>query len=1279
MSFFGDLLKIISIGAFFVATGGFGIVASGSMLATALQIGGYVLGYIASLVDRSDRLNQKQRYQMSLDPGAPLPVVYGKAKVGGIMDDWKIDSINNQEILYMVVPICHGSQDGNGIASVDEIWVDNLLGVTVSGDVRTNFMTTSALDYQILLGTTTQNVGNTTLTGLSSVFADKKISDVPNSNWSATTDTGKGITTALFRLLNVIVSDDHGPTFRGPPSFAFVVTGVRVYDTRISTWVAGGDNPAMCIRDYLLAPIYGCGFDSSLINTASFEAAADYCDLLTTHDVTWSAVTVSTSSVANPSVITTATNHNLLTGMYCRIAGHTGSTPDINGVHLITKINATQFSIPVNVTVGGTGGTVAKVYHQKRYQCNGAIDTSRPTSENLQELLSSCRGTLIWEQGQFKLAIRSDSAPAASVTLNPSNIIGEWSFRNAGLEDKWNIVTCNYINPMNGEYKTQQVQWPIPGATNNYLTADGGFTNKLDLSLPFTTDQLTAQSIAQITLNESRLGISCQMRCTEEALALSVGDLVNVTHPTPAWTAKPFWVEALQLMPDTTVGVSLKEYDPSAYSPDTIEDVRTFPATGLPPLPIEPDDPTNMVKNGSFFNDFLLWDIPITFGSVQAEIDATTLYNGFPTAHVFQTAAPAPAILNQTLPVQVRGATAIALSAVAKTSGIAGTTATIIASFYDADGTLISAPNGPVWGAADTTFSARSLTVSVPVTASTARYALWVQDGLSNAGAWFIHIAARGVVSPSSMSSVLAPSMTVAHVPPVFNVKDPPFNATGTAEATAAIQAAIDICPRQGIVLCPPVDGGYEIGTSASLIVKAGVRLVGQDVGPSRWRESTGIGSTTTPEGTMFKVTSTSNPPVILRTGASIDGVRFWYPNQAWDITSLGTSFTTYPAAIQLGDSTEAGPMCLTIRDIEFLGATRCIGQYATDGTAIGELMIEGCRGVLLGEFLRLARATDITHVRHCHFTPNAVTNYVGDGTVGGDIQVFRTKCAQAAKVFHLGNVDDVEAHDVFAYGVLHFAHWNNGFYTGDPNDGGGGTFVNCAADGCYEAFKFERSNNTFPATVVGGWYVTNFRPTGSSGDSTSQALCYTASGMTNLRIQFVGVRTFGSSVSEFVTNYSGSPDNAFVAAGAPGSGVNILGVGCSFANHTAVVNSAILDNVRLTAPVADDVMQASRDRVRFVLTDAATIAVDANSGDVQEVTLTATGHTMGAPSSGRKAQRLTFIIKQNATGGFAFLWNAVYKVSWSDTGNTANKFSSISFEYDGTNWNQDGAQSPYI
>lgn len=67
---------------------------------------------------------------------------------------------------------------------------------------------------------------------------------------------------------------------------------------------------------------------------------------------------VASVSVANPSVITTSAAHGFVSGQSITITGTT-TTPSVNGSRVVTVVNATQFSIPVNVTVGqGAGGTV---------------------------------------------------------------------------------------------------------------------------------------------------------------------------------------------------------------------------------------------------------------------------------------------------------------------------------------------------------------------------------------------------------------------------------------------------------------------------------------------------------------------------------------------------------------------------------------------------------------------------------------------------------------------------------------------------------------------------------------------------------------------------------------------------------------------------------------------------------------------------------------------------------------------------------------------------------
>ncbi len=109
-----------------------------------------------------------------------------------------------------------------------------------------------------------------------------------------------------------------------------------------------------------------------------------------------SAVTITSSSVANPSNILCAAVHTMSTGDTVIIAGHSGSTPDINGSHTVTVVDTLNFTIPVNVTVGGTGGTL----DVNRHLSTGQTTMTRWWTE--QRALEAMREVELTEGGFLK-------------------------------------------------------------------------------------------------------------------------------------------------------------------------------------------------------------------------------------------------------------------------------------------------------------------------------------------------------------------------------------------------------------------------------------------------------------------------------------------------------------------------------------------------------------------------------------------------------------------------------------------------------------------------------------------------------------------------------------------------------------------------------------------------------------------------------------------------------------------------------------------------------------
>lgn len=87
------------------------------------------------------------------------------------------------------------------------------------------------------------------------------------------------------------------------------------------------------------------------------SASADY-----TEDTRQQVVPITSNSQANPTVVTTPIDHNLVSGDKVLIAGVAGSSPDINGEQVVTVISDTTFSVPVDTSAGsaGTGGTFVR-------------------------------------------------------------------------------------------------------------------------------------------------------------------------------------------------------------------------------------------------------------------------------------------------------------------------------------------------------------------------------------------------------------------------------------------------------------------------------------------------------------------------------------------------------------------------------------------------------------------------------------------------------------------------------------------------------------------------------------------------------------------------------------------------------------------------------------------------------------------------------------------------------------------------------------------------------
>ena len=195
--------------------------------------------------------------QTTREPAGTRKLVYGKMRVGGQVVFIAHSGDDNK---YLHMAIAFASHE---IESYEEIWFNDKKVWTATGGFQSDWGTYVTIDRKY--GTAAQSAST----------------QLVNANTQWTTDHKlSGIAYVAFKL-----EWDADKFPQGVPNITAVVKGKKVYDprdsnqsaTNASTWTFS-QNPALCLRDYLIDDKYGLGEDRTLIDSTSLTAAANLCD-----------------------------------------------------------------------------------------------------------------------------------------------------------------------------------------------------------------------------------------------------------------------------------------------------------------------------------------------------------------------------------------------------------------------------------------------------------------------------------------------------------------------------------------------------------------------------------------------------------------------------------------------------------------------------------------------------------------------------------------------------------------------------------------------------------------------------------------------------------------------------------------------------------------------------------------------------------------------------------------------------------------------------------------
>ena len=242
------------------------------------------------------------------------------------------------------------------------------------------------------------------------------------------------------------------------------------------------------------------------------------------------------------------------------------------------SIDDTSFTAAANyadeLVTNPDGGT------QKRFIGGGAFLTNDDPLSVLEELKSACRAQVVRIGGKYTIHIRQVQT-AETFELTEDNILGEFEFYRGGVGQVPNQMAVTYVDA-DRKFQADDILWPAPGATNNFLTADNSFINQHQIDLPATDQRYRAQQIGMTLLKELRSDLGVALTANREALKLQHGDVVKVSHSTPGWSQKEFWVVGVGITPEHNVRLLLREYESTVYTIDTQDTTDPAPGTDLP-------------------------------------------------------------------------------------------------------------------------------------------------------------------------------------------------------------------------------------------------------------------------------------------------------------------------------------------------------------------------------------------------------------------------------------------------------------------------------------------------------------------------------------------------------------------------------------------------------------------------------------------------------------------------------------------------------------------------
>ena len=203
-----------------------------------------------------------------------------------------------------------------------------------------------------------------------------------------------------------------------------------------------------------------------------------------------------------------------------------------------------------------------------QYTINGVVGANESVGSVLQNMMTSCGGTLFWGAGYWRLYAGDFVTPTKTLTLDDFRS-GISLDTKVSMRDNYNAIRGTFIDSSQDYISADYPQV----SSSIFLADDNNRETVLDLQLPYTTNSLAAQRIAKQMLYRGREQLTLSADFGMNAFDVEVGDFIKVRNERYNWNSgseKTFEVVGWRLNPDPDnndlrVNLQLRESSVAAF------------------------------------------------------------------------------------------------------------------------------------------------------------------------------------------------------------------------------------------------------------------------------------------------------------------------------------------------------------------------------------------------------------------------------------------------------------------------------------------------------------------------------------------------------------------------------------------------------------------------------------------------------------------------------------------------------------------------------------------